>query len=261
MKKIKTVFGVLIKIKNWQTYIKDYTGLVKNKKITYKLRNGIKYNVRAGTCDRGIINEIWIEKHYVPKGFEIKEKDTILDVGAQIGVFSVYAAHHAKKGKIYAFEPMSENFKMLKENTNLNKLKNITNINCALSDKNGKESLFIDDLNTGGHSFFNDKKSWSKNKIIVKSMNLDSFFNKYKIKKIDFLKMDCEGAEYKIFFGASKKTLEKIKKISMEYHNLDEKKNVHKLKKYLEKNNFEVQYITKPCPMLYAKKINVEKKK
>ncbi|MFA6073340.1 MAG: FkbM family methyltransferase [Candidatus Woesearchaeota archaeon] len=254
MKKIFVALIVLIKIKNWTTYFKDYFGKLKNQKIIYELRNGIKYSVRGGTCDRGIINEIWIEKYYTPFGFKINEKDIIVDVGAQIGIFSVYAASIAKKGKVYSLEPMPENFEMLKINSKLNKLKNIIPINYALSDKNGKETMFLDDLNTGGHSLVNSGKTWSKNKINIQSMSFDKFVTSHKIKKIDFLKMDCEGSEYKIFFNASNATLKKIQKISMEYHNLDENRNVQKLKIFLEKNNFEVRVMTKPCPMLYATK-------
>jgi len=252
MKKIVVALGVFLKIKNWTTYFKDYFGRLKNQKIIYKLRNGIKYSVRGGTCDRGIINEIWIEKYYTPKGFKINEKDIIVDVGAQIGIFSIYAASIAKKGKVYSFEPMPENFKMIKDNSKLNNLKNILPINYALSDKNGKETMFLDDLNTGGHSLVNSGKTWSKNKISINSMSFDKFVASNKIKKIDFLKMDCEGSEYKIFFNASDSTLKKIKKISMEYHNLDDKRNVQNLKIFLEKKGFNVRVMTKPCPMLYA---------
>jgi FkbM family methyltransferase len=254
MRKIFVIFGVLLKIKNWKTYVRDYLGKIQNKKIIYELRNGTKYSVRGGTCDRGIINEIWIEKNYTPDGFSLEKNDVVVDVGAQIGIFTIYASSKAIMGKVYSFEPMPDNYKMLNENIKLNKAKNVVPLNKALSDKNGKETMFLDDLNTGGHSLVNTGKTWSKHKININSISFDAFVKQYKIKKIDFLKMDCEGSEYNIFFGASKSTLSKISKISMEYHNLDKKRNVDTLRKYLERNGFEVAVIKKPCPMLYARR-------
>ena len=57
---------------------------------------------RAGTFDRFIIFETWSLHEYDIKGFEIKIGDTVVDIGAQIGTFSVYAAQKAKRGKVFA---------------------------------------------------------------------------------------------------------------------------------------------------------------
>ena len=86
--KIKTTFRMLSLIKNPITYFLDYLKLLKKSYTIYYLKNKIKYKVRSNTTDRVIINEIWLHKNYNPKGFKIKETDTVLDVGTHIGVFS-----------------------------------------------------------------------------------------------------------------------------------------------------------------------------
>lgn len=195
---------------------------------------------------------MWLYKSYKPDNFEINQKDTVVDIGAQIGVFSIFAAYYTKKGRIFSFEPVPENFKLLKNNISLNNVKNVFPINKAISDKKGKENIFLNETNTGGHSFFQNDASQSK--IEVSTISLNDFIKMYNIKKIDFLKIDCEGAEYKILFACSKETLSLIKKISMEYHNIKGKKNVKTLKKFLEKNGFKVIIMPDTYPMLYAYK-------
>ncbi|MAG26902.1 hypothetical protein CMI47_15290 [Candidatus Pacearchaeota archaeon] len=252
--KIKTSLGVLKLMKNYPTYFRDYLKLIDKKYLLYKLRNGIKYKVRAKTTDRFIINEIWIHNSYTPKGFEIKESDTVLDIGAHIGVFSIFASHLSKNGKVYSFEPFQENFNLLKDNINLNETKNIIPINKAISNKNSKQSLFISESeNKGSGSLHQNNNS---KKVTIEAISLQSFLKEYKIKTIDFLKIDCEGAEYEILYNCPKNLLQKIKKISMEYHNLSKENNGSALKKFLEENGFAVTLIPeKKRGTIYAKLI------
>jgi hypothetical protein len=111
----------------------------------------------------------------------------------------------------------------------------------AVSDKTGKEQIFICNNNTGGHSILKSKSS--SESIVVKSTSLDDFILQYGIKHIDFLKLDCEGAEYKILFKCSKSTLGMIKKISMEYHDINDRQNVDAMKVFLESNGEAVAQV------------------
>jgi len=246
-------------IKNWPIFLLDATSclgfvkVIKNNYITYELKNNIKYKIRASSADNLVIWEVNLLRQYDRKGFEIKETDTIVDIGAHIGIFSVWAAKFAKKGKVYSFEPFQENFQLLKHNIELNNIKNIETFNLAIAKKEGKMNLFIS-TNTGGHSIYN--LPGHTKEIGIQTITLDKIIDQKNIKNIDFLKMDCEGAEYDILFNCKDKTLSTIKKISMEYHNIDEKFNIKALKNFLESKNFIVEF--KPgfsgVGMLYAKK-------
>ncbi|MEK6817269.1 MAG: FkbM family methyltransferase, partial [Nanoarchaeota archaeon] len=214
--KLITFFKLIKTIKNYPVYLKDYFGKIKDKYLIYKLRNGLKYKLRGGSTDRFIINEVWLHKAYTPKGFEINKNDIVVDIGAHAGIFTILASYYAKNGKVYAFEPMKENFELLKENIKLNLAKNIEAINRAVSNKSGKLNFYVSQTkNKGQNSIYN--LGHSQKQISVEKISFKNFLKK--IKKIDFLKIDCEGAEYEILFSLSKKELEKIKKISMEFHN------------------------------------------
>ncbi len=237
--KLLTLFKLIKTIKNYSLYLKDYLGKIKNKSVFYKLRNGLIYKLRGGSTDRFIINEVWLHKSYTPKGFEIKQNDVVVDIGAHAGIFTILASYYAKNGKVYAFEPFKENYNLLLENINLNKAKNIQAFNQAVSDSSGKLKFYVStSKNKGQNSIYKlgeTQKETSVDKISFKELLK-------KIPKIDFLKIDCEGAEYKILFSLSKIELEKIKKISMEFHNYG-KYTGEDLAKFLHKNNFKIKLV------------------
>lgn len=123
----------------------------------------------------------------------IKKGWTILDIGANIGYFTLLFSKLAgKRGKVFAFEPDLENFTLLEQNVNENKLKNIVLVKKAVSNTTGKIKLFLDEENKGDHKIYNSYDG--RKSITIESIRLDDYFKDYK-GKIDFIKMDIQGAE------------------------------------------------------------------
>ncbi|MGA2919430.1 FkbM family methyltransferase [Methanoregula sp.] len=142
----------------------------------------------------------------------IKPGMTILDIGANIGFFTLFMAKLIhKEGKIYCFEPHPTNFQLLLDNIKSNDLKNVYPVNLALSNVTGKQQLSLNFFNDGGHSLGNlsnnlevSKINPSVDKILVNTCTIDEFIAKNHIEKVDFIKIDVEGAEYWVFEGAKK---------------------------------------------------------
>ena len=67
-------------------------------------------NFRARTLDRTVLKDVWTKSAYNKEGFEIRQDDTILDIGGHIGAFTVFAATKSTKGKVYTFEPFKDNY-------------------------------------------------------------------------------------------------------------------------------------------------------
>lgn len=237
--KILSFFKLVKELKNWWIYLKDYFGKTKNKNSIYNLRNGVRYKVRGGSTDRFIFNEVWIHNSYTPKGFEINHKDIVVDIGAHIGIFTIMASCYAKKGKVYAFEPFKENYTLLLENVRLNKLKNVQAFNKAVSNKKDKIKFYVSQTKNKGFNSL-QRLDKSQKEVFVEKISFKEFLKK--LPKIDFLKLDCEGAEYEILFSLSKKELEKIKKISMEFHNYGQHTGID-MAKFLNKNGFKVKIV------------------
>lgn len=251
MAKIKTAFRAIKILKNWPIYFLDYFKLVKKPFIFLKLRNGLVFKIRSKTNDRVIFNQIWLTKTYTPRGSEIKEDNIILDVGAHIGLFSLLAAKAALKGKVYAFEPSADNFLLLKENIELNKINNVVLIDKAVAQKSGTREFALSPDDPAGHAL--PYEETNRRKVSIPVASLDDFIKENNVDRIDFLKMDCEGAEYEIFFDCSDEILKKINKISMEYHDVDAERTVEHIKNFLEKRGFDVFVKTVGDNMLYAK--------
>jgi len=262
--KIKGAIGLFKPIikntTNWPRLILNRAKILKDDVLTYKFKNGLRFSIENAkgefeSSGMATITEIFITKNYNPPGMEIEEKDVIIDIGANIGIFSIYASKKAPKGKIYAFEPFKTHFLKLNKNLKLNKIKNIKTFSLAVDKDNKPKSFFISKTHTGNHSLLKNENTTLETK--TECISLKEVFKQNKIKKCDFIKIDCEGGEYDILYGAPKDILNKIKKISLEFDNIDQdKKNGSYLKNYLENNGFKVKINGEfeKSGILYAKK-------
>jgi len=219
-----------------------YFGQWNKDKIIYHIDN-CKFKVRVGTSDKIAIWEIFNKKEYTDENnFKIKSSDIVVDIGGHIGAFTVFAAKQAKQ--VYAYEALKGNYDLLNENIELNNLKNVRSFNVAVSDKIGEEEFFIAKGNVGGSSLY--KTTYSKHKIKVPTITLKEIFSANNLERINFLKIDAEGAEYKILLNTPKSLLCKIDKIALEFHdNIREHgHNYKELIKLFKDNSFYVNVPT-----------------
>lgn len=208
-----------------------------NTNVKISLRNGLEFILRARTMDRSVLKEVWIKEIYNKHGVKVEKGDTVIDIGGHIGIFSIYAAHLSETGKVYAFEPFIENFNRLEDHKKINHKENLTAFNKGVAETRGKKTLFLSpDKNTGGHSMH--LKNQSDRKVEIETINLIEFCEEYKIDKIDFLKLDCEGAEFDILKG-SEAILKRVRKVIMECHPYGEN-TCDKMVSLFENNGFRV---------------------
>jgi FkbM family methyltransferase len=144
----------------------------------------------------------------------VSRVSTFLDIGSNLGYYSIVGKKFNPNLNVTAFEPLPAAYKFLKQNILLNNL-DITAVPIALSNENGtatfhirhnsKFNNFEDQL--PGDSSLNSSMSQTSNwsKIIVNTQTLDSFFQSSldKQKTIDFIKIDTEAAEHLTLKGAT----------------------------------------------------------
>lgn len=125
--KLKILVESIRIFKNWYVLPLVYFNIINKPIIQIKSKNGtnIILRINKNSSDLDILAEVFLEKAYSPIGFEIHNEDTIIDVGAHIGIFSIYAAQFCKAGKIFSFEPLADNFKVLKRHVMMNKFENV----------------------------------------------------------------------------------------------------------------------------------------
>ncbi len=180
--------------------------------------NGKPLFYRPGTSDLTLIYRVLLKpenkKEYQ---FPALEPKTILDIGANIGVTAVLMAQRFPQGKVYAFEPVPENFEMLVRNT-----QGYPQIRCfdfALGAENAELSIRAsdDDQNFGGFSFFSPGTHTAKTcRVVMKEVN--SALAGIGVSHIDLIKIDTEGSEFPILKALSPQLLSGVQWITGELH-------------------------------------------
>lgn len=170
------------------------------KKLLVMNEQGYKFWVRVNkNWDFDIVSS---ERHE-PKSiaaFNPTQGDVVIDVGANIGKYSIYAGHLVgKEGKIISIEPSLEPSELLKKSIKENHLQDVvTLIHVAISNKNGKQKLYFSDTKPINSLLY----QLSQNYVEVQTLTLDSLVEKLKLKKVDWMKVDVEGVEYEVLEGA-----------------------------------------------------------
>ncbi|MFH1671324.1 MAG: FkbM family methyltransferase [Candidatus Portnoybacteria bacterium] len=133
----------------------------------------------------------------------IKKGDVVVDLGANIGYFTLLAAKLAgKEGKVYSFEPEPRNYNYLLKNIGLNGYKNILAMQKAVSDRNGTTKLYVCPYDTGHHTInqqegiedYRHGRQGEVTAIDIETVALDDFL-KDKENSVNVMKIDVEGAE------------------------------------------------------------------
>ena len=204
--------------KNWHVYPKVYYKLINDKFVIFETRTDLRIKIRVRSTDLMALTNVWMIDEYDIEGFEINTNDTIIDVGAHVGLFSLLVSQFCKAGKILSFEPVRENFDLLVSNLKLNHIDNVLPFNMAVSKNTDELSLFLNNDQSAHSIFYKSSES-----ISVESISLQKIFEENKISSCKLLKLDCEGAEYQIIDSLPSKYLDKIQNIVIEYHSADTK--------------------------------------
>ena len=129
----------------------------------------------------------------------VKEGDVVVDIGANMGYFTLLAARLVgKTGRVYAFEPEPTNYSLLLKNIEVNGYDNVVPVQKAASNKSGKVKLFVSEEDAGNSTIF--QYGDGRKFIEVEAVTLDEFFAD-KAHPINVIKMDAEGAEMAVLLG------------------------------------------------------------
>lgn len=176
--------------------------------------NGIDLNLEDDP-QGGIVKVVCAE---IRNGYDLdripfEKGDVVLDVGAHVGVVSVYLAKRYPDITIYAFEPVPANFERLERN--IEGLSNVIPVPAAVTGDGEIVTLHANlSQNSGGPSAFvpNGKQTFR-----APSLTLKEIFERYRLERVKLLKLDCEGAEYGIL-EAGEDLLARVDYLVGEFH-------------------------------------------
>jgi FkbM family methyltransferase len=125
----------------------------------------------------------------------LRPNDVFIDIGANIGYFSLLSATISPSIKVISFEPVKDLFQKMRENFSINKTKNIVAINAAAGEINEQGELFLSAPDNLGMSSFQQPENYSGRKEKVELVAIDDWFRTSGLTKIDLVKLDIEGSE------------------------------------------------------------------
>ena len=138
--RIRYVLNVPRVFRNWWAWPLPKLGV----DAVLELRSGLRFSVRAGTHDLAVLNEAAFLNPYLGAGHvELQPDSIVMDIGANMGDFTMMAAAKCALGRVYAIEPISEYISVLETNKTLNRLSNVEIIQVALGDHEGEIKLAV----------------------------------------------------------------------------------------------------------------------
>jgi FkbM family methyltransferase len=164
----------------------------------------------------------WYSRDYDVPCVSLRDGDVVLDIGANQGFFTCYAAR--KGAKVYAFEPNPENYDRLVHNVKQNGLEELVTVKpWAISDEEGFVKLMVSEELGGGRSTIvpkfaeNSGISIRKN-VTVPCYTVPQILQRFAVKRVRLCKIDAEGAEFQILSPLDSDDRRCIDSLVMEYH-------------------------------------------
>jgi len=174
---------------------------------------------------------------YVQKIFRPKSGETVVDVGAHIGFYTLKAARDVgPKGTVIAIEPDPQNFLLLSENIAINHFHNVIAVNAALSDAAGRRLFYAcaDPIVSG---FQPSSRTRIREVKTVRTMTLSELLQSLGIDRADWIKVDVEGEELRVLKGG-RSVLQNVKNVKIIIEVYDSK-----IIEYLRKMGFYTKYL------------------
>jgi len=197
--------------------------------------------------DLSVIDEFFVDKMYRSVEPIISAtKYPILDIGAHIGVFSLFCRAFNQTAPIICIEPEPDNFKLLKQNIKTNNLSGVKIQQAAITGTEEKTTTLYLSKNSHNHSTLKSPNNltiqqFNNSTIIVPAINLERLMKENKIKKIGLLKIDIEGAEFAIFQSFDLSIFKKIQNMVIEYHESNKNKRAD-LGNLIRSHGFSVEH-------------------
>jgi FkbM family methyltransferase len=184
-------------------------------------RDGTTIEIRPRTGDLFGFYEIVLRGDYFLSGQRLAVGQTVVDVGANIGCFTVSAAKMVgPSGHVFAIEPERSTFRQLQRNVECNKLKNVTALQMAVGAAEGEIILHAhpNRLFSSIYEEVNGQTISIGTEQRVPVTTLAALMDRYQIWRCHYLKLDCEGAEHDIVDSMHPAMVARIDGITMEVH-------------------------------------------
>jgi FkbM family methyltransferase len=213
------LFGLeLLQEENWTIKVVENADAASDCLNISSQQDGVEIKCRLNNgTDIFHLTEIFIDKHY---GYQFDGK-IVVDVGMSNGDSAIYFAKRGAK-MVLGLEPSPESFSIALENIKRNKLEDrIIPLNLAMSSKSESTKLFISSRETNGDhlALGGYAQSLAYDSVVsIEAITLGDLLQKFKLNKVDILKMDCEGCENDVVRSLDASDFKKLDEVILELH-------------------------------------------
>jgi len=221
--------------KNPVELLTNYIGL-RSDTTNYKTRTGLNFvNVTAEETEALVV--VFLKCEYG----DIDADGDVIDIGANIGAFTLFSAGSPKTTRVLAFEPMPDTFHRLKENVSLSIAgERVICVQSAVAATSGFVRM-IPGEDSQSNKTSEVMESSADSAAAIPAISLASVFDAYCVQRCALLKVDCEGAEYGILENLPPVYFQRIYAIRMEVHGRTDGKSPQDLFRFIEKQGFVVE--------------------
>ena len=216
--KIHRYKSLVSSFKNWPQFLVFKTG--NGTAFKFKMRNGFEIEVPKKMLPpfkESFFDGVYF-KGYPESKIPTGEDINVIDIGANVGYFSLFMFSRYPKANIFSYEPMPFNYNQLKHYQDHYSSFNWQAEQRAVANRHDGlvlHSSTINGFSTMASVFDSEKKG---ERIEVETLTLEDVFNKYYLEALDLIKLDCEGSEYAILYNSPESLLAKIELMSIETH-------------------------------------------
>jgi FkbM family methyltransferase len=184
-----------------------------------------------------IYNEVYVKQEYLRQGLTLEDVSCVFDIGANIGVFTLFVKAKNPRAVIHAFEPIQDTYDVLRLNVELHQLTEVYTHNIALGSQAASQRTFTYYPNMAGNSTATPTIKKTQRQLmeheagktltdfffesetrIAPVQTLSSFLDEQDIPAIGFLKIDVEGDELAVLQGTARKHVSRIRQLVIEAH-------------------------------------------
>jgi amino acid adenylation domain-containing protein/FkbM family methyltransferase len=254
----------------------------------YRLPNQLQVRHQNRNETEFIYDQIFSQRMYLRHGVKLRDGDCVFDVGANIGLFTLFVYEHYPRARVFAFEPMPTTFACLRDNVGRYGLP-AEIYRCALSNRTGSGRFMFYPKWTASSSLYGDAQAeeaalltylrnqgkevaeyaaqlaagrYEGEEVECRLERLSEIIAEQKIERIDLLKLDVEKSEWDVLEGIEAEDWKKIRQVVVEVHDLEGR--LDRMQQLLAEQGFvvaveqEAGLVGTNIYSLYARRIEAE---
>jgi FkbM family methyltransferase len=226
-------YVLMTRLHHFLTRNKDSVHLIKIRVPRYHYQ----YFCRVGKGDFLPEHEAHLMRRFTPK-----EGDTVIDIGAHIGLYTITSSKQVgKTGKVVAIEADPDNFWLLKRNIALNNLTNVLPLNYAVFSTRTRIKLYEQSASAKYNSLML-ARARTENYVEVNADTLDNLLKVRGINEVNWIKIDVEGAEFEVLKGSTETLSSNNMSLLVEIHNIEDPSHYDNIVDFLKHHDYEITF-------------------